>query len=158
MSLTRNVFRRLHYPIDIIVQCVPWYLAYSLSLRNQKEMMAERGIVVDHSILRRWVIRLVPLLDKVFCKAIHHHGEPERAAIDKSGANSAVLAMLNADKLDEETINLRQSNYLNNNVEQDHCNIKRRIRHILRFSSSRREKTILAGIELIQKGNTEPAK
>jgi len=29
-------------------------------------MMAERGIVVDHSTLHRWVIRLVPLLDKAF--------------------------------------------------------------------------------------------
>jgi len=49
MSLIRNAFRRLHYPVDIIAQCVRWYLAYSLSLRNLEEMMAERGIVVDHS-------------------------------------------------------------------------------------------------------------
>jgi putative transposase len=28
--------------------------------------MAERGVIVDHSTLHRWVIRLVPLLDKVF--------------------------------------------------------------------------------------------
>ena len=31
-----------------------------------EEMMAECGIVVDHSTLHRWVIRLVPLLDKAF--------------------------------------------------------------------------------------------
>ena len=49
-----------------MAQCVRWYLAYALSLRNLEEMMAERGIVVDHSTLHRWVIRLVPLLDKVF--------------------------------------------------------------------------------------------
>ncbi len=30
--------------------------------------MAERGIVVDHSTLLRWVIRLVPLLDKAFLR------------------------------------------------------------------------------------------
>lgn len=66
MTLIRNAFRRLHYPVDIIAQCVRWYLAYSLSLRNLEEMMAERGIVVDHSTLHRWVIRLVPLLDKAF--------------------------------------------------------------------------------------------
>ena len=66
MSLIRNSFCRLHYPVDIIAQCVRWYLAYSLSLRNLEEMMAERGIVVDHSTLHRWVIRLVPLLDKAF--------------------------------------------------------------------------------------------
>lgn len=50
MSLIRNAFKRLHYPVDIIAQCVRWYLAYSLSLRNLEEMMAERGIHVDHSI------------------------------------------------------------------------------------------------------------
>jgi transposase-like protein len=66
MSLIRNTFKRLHYPIEIIPQCVRWYLAYALSLRNLEEMMAERGIAVDHSTLHRWVIRLVPRLNKVF--------------------------------------------------------------------------------------------
>ncbi|WP_240430420.1 IS6 family transposase [Serratia marcescens] len=66
MSLIRKAFRRLHYPTDVIAQCVRWYLAYALSLRNLEEMMAERGNVVDHSTLHRWVIRLVPLLDKAF--------------------------------------------------------------------------------------------
>jgi transposase-like protein len=66
MSLIRKAFRRLHYPVDVIAQCVRWYLAYSLSLRNLEEMMAERGIAVDHSTLHRWVIGLVPLLDKAF--------------------------------------------------------------------------------------------
>ncbi|MEY4475301.1 MAG: hypothetical protein RL248_1068 [Pseudomonadota bacterium] len=66
MSLIRKAFRRLHYPVDAIAQCVRWYLAYSLSLRNLEEIMTERGIAVDHSTLHRWVIRLVPLLDKAF--------------------------------------------------------------------------------------------
>jgi transposase-like protein len=66
MSLIRKAFKRLHYPVDVIAQCVRWYLAYSLSLRNLEEMMAECGIPVDHSTLHRRVIRLVPLLDKAF--------------------------------------------------------------------------------------------
>ncbi|MDE9456205.1 IS6 family transposase, partial [Xenorhabdus bovienii] len=61
-----NAFKRLHYPTDIMAQCVRWYLAYALSLRNLEEMMAERGIDVDHSTLHRWVTRLVPLLDNAF--------------------------------------------------------------------------------------------
>jgi hypothetical protein len=56
MSLIRNAFKRLHYPIDVIAQYVRWYPAYALSLRNLEEMMAERGILVDHSTLHRWVI------------------------------------------------------------------------------------------------------
>ncbi|CDG87331.1 transposase (fragment) [Xenorhabdus bovienii str. feltiae Florida] len=64
MSLIRNVFKRLNYPVDIIAQCVRGYLAYALSLRNLEEMMAERGIAVDHSTLFRWVHRWVPLIVK----------------------------------------------------------------------------------------------
>jgi len=59
------------------------------------------------------------------------------------------MATLNAGKPDEETITVRQSKYLNNLVEQDHRNIKRRIRQMLGFKSFRRAQTILAGIELI---------
>lgn len=40
----------------------------------------------------------------------------------------AALTILNADKSDEESITIRQNKYLNNLVEQDHRNIKRRIR------------------------------
>nr|ULG19983.1 IS6 family transposase [Yersinia frederiksenii] len=76
MPLIRKAFKRLHYPVDIIAQCVRWYLAYSLSLRNLEEMMAERGIVVDHSTLHRWVIRLVPHLDKAFRRYKRKQGHP----------------------------------------------------------------------------------
>lgn len=66
MYLIRKAFKRLHYPVDVIAQCVRWYLAYALSLRDLEDMMTERGILVDHSTLYRWVIRLTPLLDKAF--------------------------------------------------------------------------------------------
>ena len=56
--------KRLHYPVDVIAQCVRWYLAYSLSFRNLEKMMAERGIQVDHSTIHRWIIRLVPIISK----------------------------------------------------------------------------------------------
>ncbi|WP_405471091.1 IS6 family transposase (plasmid) [Morganella morganii] len=68
MSLIRKAFQRLHYPVDIIAQCVRWYLAYSLSLRDLEEMMAERGIQVDHATLHRWVLRLVPLIAQAACR------------------------------------------------------------------------------------------
>ncbi len=61
-----NVLKRLHYPLDVILLCVRWYVAYSLSLRNLEEMMAERGVDVDHSTVHRWVIKLVPLFEKAF--------------------------------------------------------------------------------------------
>jgi transposase-like protein len=37
-----RVPKRLHYPLDVMLLCVRWYVAYSLSLRNLEEMMAER--------------------------------------------------------------------------------------------------------------------
>jgi transposase-like protein len=56
---------------------------------------------------------------RFFRKAIRHHDEPEIVTIDKSGANTAALASLNAEKPDEETITVRQNKYLNNLIEQD---------------------------------------
>ena len=50
----RRVFERLHYPIEVILVCVRWYVAYPLSLRDLEEMMAERGVAVDHSTIHRW--------------------------------------------------------------------------------------------------------
>lgn len=60
MSLIQKSFKRLHYPVDVIAQCVRLYLAYALSPRDLEEMMAERGILVDHSTLHRWVITTGP--------------------------------------------------------------------------------------------------
>ena len=63
-----KVLQRLHYPLDVMLLCVRWYVAYSLSLRDLEEMMAERAIGVDHSTVHRWVIKLVPLFEKAFRK------------------------------------------------------------------------------------------
>jgi hypothetical protein len=46
----------------IFLLCVRWYLANNLSLRDLEEMMAERGIHVDHSTVHRWVVHFAPLL------------------------------------------------------------------------------------------------
>ena len=54
-----RVLKRLHYPLEVILLCVRWCVAYSLSPRDLEEMMAERGFEVDHSSVHRWVIKLV---------------------------------------------------------------------------------------------------
>ena len=41
----RQVLKRLHYPVQIMLVCVRWYVAYPLSLRHLEEMMAERGVL-----------------------------------------------------------------------------------------------------------------
>ena len=65
-----RVLKRLHYPLEVMLTCVRWYVAYPLSLRHLEEMMAERGIAVDHSTVHRWAIKLLPVLEKAFrrCK------------------------------------------------------------------------------------------
>src|ERR1700760_4956691 len=70
----KAVLKRLHYPLDIMLQCVRWYLAYNLSYRNLEEMMQERGVFVDHSNLQRWVIKLTPVLEAAFRKRKKKHG------------------------------------------------------------------------------------
>jgi putative transposase len=64
-STVRRVFKRLHYPFDVILLCVRWYVAYPLSLRHLEEMMSERGVSVDHSTLHRWAIKLLLVLEKL---------------------------------------------------------------------------------------------
>ncbi|SEI26200.1 hypothetical protein SAMN05192544_106728 [Paraburkholderia hospita] len=49
----RRMLKRLHYPLDVMLLCVRWYVAYPLSLRNLEEMMSERGLSVDHSTVHR---------------------------------------------------------------------------------------------------------
>jgi putative transposase len=185
-----RVLKRLHYPLDVILTCVRWYVAYPLSLRHLEDMMAERGVSVDHSTVHRWAVKLLQVLEKAFClrkrpvgkswrmdetysrvkgewrylyravdrdgntidfllrahrdktaarryieKSIAQNGAPETVTIDRSGANLVALEGINADR--ERPINICQSNYLNDLVEQDHRAIKRRTRPMLGFKSFR---------------------
>jgi transposase, IS6 family len=46
-------FKWRHFEAEIILLCVRWYLRYSLSYRDLEEMMAERGLHVDHTTIYR---------------------------------------------------------------------------------------------------------
>src|ERR1035437_4238872 len=65
-STLRKVLKRLHYPLEVMLICVRWYLAYPLSLRHIEEMMQERGVFVDHSTVHPWAIKMLPVLAAVF--------------------------------------------------------------------------------------------
>jgi putative transposase len=207
-SVLRQVFKRLHYPLEIMLVCVRWYAAYPLSLRNLEEMMAERGVAVDHATVHRWALKLLPVFAKVFRsrkrpvgrswrmdetyirvngewkylyravdrlgqtvdflltakrdlaaarrffeRAIDLNDVPEKITIDKSGANTAAVRGLISDS--GIAIELRQSKYLNNLVEQDHRAIKRRTRPMPGFKDFHCATKIIAGIEtmhMIRKG------
>ena len=205
------MFRGRHFDRSVILLCVRWYLAYNLSLRDLEEMMAERGIRVDHSTIHRWTVRFAPILlarfnrrkravtckwhvDETYIrvrgrwmylyraidstgdtvefffsenrdllaakrfirKAIKHHGRPNRIVIDGSQTNrEAIIACDGESRLRDRSrralkpIRIRQSQYLNNRIEQDHRRIKRRVRSMLGFKSIACAATILSGIEMI---------
>ena len=65
-STLRRVIKRLHFPLEVMLVCVRWYAAYPLSLRNLEEMMAERGVLVDHATVHRWALKMLPVLAAVF--------------------------------------------------------------------------------------------
>jgi transposase-like protein len=43
------------FPREVIAVAVRWYLRYGLSYRDVEELLAERGIEVDHVTAYRWV-------------------------------------------------------------------------------------------------------
>ena len=57
-------FKWRHFAPEIILLAVRWYLRYSLSLRDVEELLAERGLEVDHTTIWRWVQRYAPELEQ----------------------------------------------------------------------------------------------
>jgi hypothetical protein len=61
-SPVRSAFSGFRFPAEVIVVAVRWYLRYGLSYRDVEELLAERGVEVDHVTAYRWVQRVTPLL------------------------------------------------------------------------------------------------
>ena len=59
-----SLFTWGHFQADIILCVVRWYLRYALSSRDVEELLEERGVRVDHTIVFRWVQCDAPELDK----------------------------------------------------------------------------------------------
>ena len=79
-SALRKVLKRFHYPLEVMLTCVRWYVAYPLSLRHVEEMMRDRGVFVDHATVHRWAIKMVPVpvLAAVFRRRKHPVGKSWR--------------------------------------------------------------------------------
>lgn len=58
----RSAFTGFRFPPEVIVLAVRWYLRYGLSYRDVEELLAGRGVQVDHVSIYRWVQRFTPLL------------------------------------------------------------------------------------------------
>ncbi|WP_156429294.1 IS6 family transposase, partial [Burkholderia sp. TSV86] len=96
---------------------------------------------------------------RYFEQAIASNGAPDTVTVDKSGANLAALHAVNAQR--ETPIKIRQRQYLNNRIEQDHRAIKRRTRSMLGFQRFRCARIIMGGIEtmhMVAKGQMNSPK
>ena len=104
------------------------------------------GDTVDFLLTRR---RMKGSAQKFLNKAIGNNGRPQIINIDKSGANAAGIRTWNKRSTASRKIKIRQIKYLNNIVEQDHRNIKRRIKITTGFKEFESAQRTLAGIEVV---------
>jgi len=58
------IFKGAHFPKDVILYAVFFYVRYAVSYRDLEEIMAERGVNVDHATLNGWVAKYSPLIAK----------------------------------------------------------------------------------------------
>jgi transposase-like protein len=70
-----SAFAGFCFPSDVIVLAVRWYLRFSLSYRDVEELLAERGIEVDHVTIYRWVRRFTRLLAEAARPCRHAVGD-----------------------------------------------------------------------------------
>jgi IS6 family transposase len=68
-------FRGFLVPAEVITVAVRWYLRYGLCYRDVEELLAERGIEVDHVTIYRWVQRFAPLFADAARSARHSPGD-----------------------------------------------------------------------------------
>jgi transposase-like protein len=64
MSHTARAFRGFRFPAEVILWAVRWYLQFPVSYRDLEAMLADRGVMVDHTTMYRWVQRFAPELEK----------------------------------------------------------------------------------------------
>ncbi|MDA7803562.1 IS6 family transposase [Crocinitomix sp.] len=104
------------------------------------------GNTVDFLLTKR---RMKGSAQKFLNKAIGNNSKPRVINIDKSGANKSGIRSINRELLTVKKIKIRQCKYLNNIVEQDHRNIKRRISIDTGFKEFESAQRTLTGIEVV---------
>jgi transposase-like protein len=202
----RELFKGRHFDHEIIVLCVRWYLTFKLSSRDLVQMMAERGIVLAHTTILRWVQQYVPEFEKrwnhyprsvgdswrvdetyikvrgqwvylyravdkegrtvdfllskrrdvaaakrFFSRATKQYGAPRVITLDGYAASHRAVTNLKEAGTLPRRVRIRSCKYLNNVVEQDHRQIKQRIRPMLGFKRFEAAAVTIRGIELAAK-------
>nr|WP_309504364.1 DDE-type integrase/transposase/recombinase [uncultured Roseovarius sp.] len=110
---------------------VRWYCRYSLSCRDVRNLLAERGVTADASTIHRYVRKFGPEIRERAYGA-HRSWRGLQWHVDRK--------------------------YLNNRIKSDHASLKQRLRHMRGFQTLVGAKAALAGIETfrtIRKGQFE---
>jgi transposase, IS6 family len=103
-DVDRSAFAGFRFPSEVITVAVRWYLRYGISYRDVEELLAERGVEVDHVTVYRWVQRFTPLF---------------------ADAARPLLRVL--DELVPAAAHITEQ-YDNNPIESDHARLKARLR------------------------------
>jgi IS6 family transposase len=81
-SPPHSAFAGFRFPADVIVVPVRWYLRYGLSYRDVEELLAERGIQVDHVTVYRWGPAVHPAAGRR--RPIRRHAPGDRWFVDET--------------------------------------------------------------------------
>ncbi len=137
---------------------VKWYVDETyIKVRGQWRYL-HRAIDSNGDTVEFWFSerRNLTAVKRFLRKALKRHGRPERIVIDGSQTNwEAILYCDTATRLREtprrklKPIRIRQSQYLNNRIEQDHRAVKRQVRSMLGFKSVNSARIFLGGIEMV---------
>ncbi|MGS0042890.1 IS6 family transposase [Escherichia coli] len=173
-----NPFKGRHFQRDIILWAVRWYCKYGISYRELQEMLAERGVNVDHSTIYRWVQRYAPEMEKrlrwywrnpsdlcpwhmdetyvkvngrwaYLYRAVDSRGRTVDNT-DKAPAYGRALALLKREGRCPSDVEHRQIKYRNNVIECDHGKLKRIIGATLGFKSMKTAYATIKGIEVMR--------
>jgi hypothetical protein len=79
------IYRGRRFSAETIELCVRWYITYRLSYRDLAAMLAERGIVVSHTTIMRWVLRYVPEYEVRWARFARSPGSSWR--VDETAVN-----------------------------------------------------------------------
>ena len=144
LPLIEKVSRKCKRPVGGSWRMDETYIKVKGNWKHLYRAVDKQGKTVDFLLTAK---RDMAAAKRFFDKAMGANGDPDKVAMDKSGANKAAIDAINAGR--DEPIVVRQVKYLNNIVEQDHRAIKRVTKPMLNFKSLRCAGCVLAGVELM---------
>jgi transposase-like protein len=142
LPIMAHIFRRRKRPVGTSWRMDETYIKVAGQWKYLYRAVDKSGDTVDFQHTAK---RDLAAARRYLERAIDLHGLPDKITIDKRGANTAAIRSVNVDACVD--VELRQSKYLNNMIEQDHRAVKRITDPMLGFKSFWSAQKLIAGIE-----------